>query len=88
MIKKFQKKLLRRGKDGKVIVDAAVLESLNINKDSKLKLETDGESVIITPIEKPKIKKRPKVSDNPKVQTAFEEITTRYSKALKKLSKS
>ncbi len=88
MTKKYQRKLIRRGKDGKVIVDAAVLEALNIDKNSILKLETDGESVIITPVEKPKIKKGPKISDNPKVQAAFENTITRYSKALKKLSKS
>lgn len=88
MLKKYKKELIRRGKDGKVIVDAAVLESLNISKNSELKLQTDGESVIISPVEKPKIKRQPKISDNPKAQSAFEQTVARYSKALKKLSKS
>ncbi len=45
------KKLVKYGNSNALIFDRAILELLNISEGSKVKLRTDGKSLIITPIE-------------------------------------
>lgn len=79
------KKLSKYGNSFAILIDKPILELLNISEGTQLKIKTDGESIIITPIQS-ELSKIRKVSENVEVQKAFEEITRTYAPALKKLS--
>jgi antitoxin component of MazEF toxin-antitoxin module len=79
------KKLIRHGNSTALILDKPLLKILNIAHDTPLKIQTDGRSIIVTPVhEDEKVIKS--ISDNDAVQKAFEEIMRTYAPALKKLS--
>jgi len=46
------KKLVKYGNSNALIIDKAILELLNIEEGSIIKIRTDGKSIIITPHEK------------------------------------
>jgi antitoxin MazE len=79
------KKLIKHGNSAALILDKSLLKVLDIAQDTPLKIQTDGESIIITPIRE-KIREIKKISDRQAVQKAFEEIVQAYAPALKKLS--
>lgn len=79
------KKLIKHENSNALIIDKSILDILNIGTKTILKIKTDGKSIIITPIDKGKLLK--KVSDDPKVQKAFEEVLEEYASALEKLAK-
>jgi len=83
------KKLIKHGNSTAVILDKSILKLLNIDPDTNVKIKTDGESIIITPLYDDKVKKvsKKKISKNKLVQQAFEETMTKYAPALEKLSK-
>lgn len=78
------KKLSQHGNSYALIIDKPILELLSINKDTLMKITTDGRAIIIEPVatEEKKI-----VSPNPKVQEAFEEVMEKYEEAFRKLSR-
>jgi antitoxin component of MazEF toxin-antitoxin module len=80
------KKLIKHGNSSALILDKSLLEVLNIASETPLKIQTDGTSIIITPVYEDKGKKRT-ISKDPEVQKAFEEIMSKYGPLLKKLSK-
>ena len=45
------KKLAKYGNSTTLVIDKAILELLNMNESSMVKLHTDGKSLIITPVE-------------------------------------
>lgn len=45
------KKLAKYGNSTTLVIDKAILELLNMNESSIVKLQTDGKSLIITPVE-------------------------------------
>lgn len=45
------KKLAKYGNSTTLVIDKAILELLNMNESSIVKLHTDGKSLIITPVE-------------------------------------
>ena len=49
--KKMLKKLSKYGNSTTLVIDKAILELLNINESSIVKLKTDGKSLIISPVE-------------------------------------
>lgn len=79
------KRLVKHGNSTALILDKSLLKVLNINQDTELKIQTDGQSIIITPVNAKK-RKAKKMSDNEAIQKAIEEIVTAYAPALKKLS--
>jgi antitoxin component of MazEF toxin-antitoxin module len=54
------KKLAKYGNSTTLVIDKSILELLNMNESSIVKLQTDGKSLIITPIES--IKQGEKIS--------------------------
>jgi antitoxin component of MazEF toxin-antitoxin module len=81
------KKTIQHGNSSAIVIDKPILKVLNIKPDTELKISTDGTSIIITPVDALPQHKMEKVSDNEKVQKAFERVMREYSAALKKLSK-
>lgn len=79
------KKLIKHGNSTALILDKSLLKILNINRDTPLKIKTDGKSIIITPVSEESSTTQ-KVSDREEVQKAFEEIIKKYAPALKKLA--
>ena len=45
------KKLAKYGNSTTLVIDKAILELLNMNESSVVKLHTDGKSLIITPVQ-------------------------------------
>jgi antitoxin MazE len=79
------KHLFKYGNSLALIIDKPILELLNIQEDTILKVTTDGTTIIITPVQAKKTSG--KVSNRKKVQESFEEIMDQYAPALKKLAK-
>ena len=78
------KKLTRHGNSTAVIIDKALLKVLNITPETELKISTNGESIIITPVREASLEK---ISENKIIQNAVEEVMKKYAPALKKLAK-
>lgn len=84
----MQKKLSRYGNSLALIIDKPILELLHINEDTMLQISTDGEKITIIPRKNPnEAPSKYKVSDDPKVQKAFEETMSEYAALFKKLAK-
>jgi len=76
------KKLTKHGNSLAVLLDKPILEMLNINEKTPLKIRTDGINIIIEPIHE-----LPESPDNSiKVKKLYEELAEKYDKLLKKLS--
>ena len=80
------KKLSKYGNTKALVIDKPILKLLNINENTRLEISTDGQSLIITPIQKGPKKSR-RVSPDKKMQKLFEETIKEYEPALKKLAK-
>jgi antitoxin MazE len=78
------KKLSQHGNSYAIIIDKPILDLLSIDKDTVMKITTDGKRIIIEPTES--VEKRT-VSENPKVQSAFEEVMEKYEDVFRKLSR-
>ena len=72
------KKLTRHGNSRALVIDKGVLELLHIDDDTPLNITTDGNILIVAPV------------NNIKGRRAFEqamkEVNARYGKALKRLA--
>jgi len=79
------KKLTRHGNSNAVIIDKALLEVLNITIETELKVSTNGESIILTPVRESFAAN--KISKNKVIEDAVEEVMKKYAPALKKLAK-
>ena len=79
------KYLFKYGNSLALIIDKPILELLNIQEDTILKVTTDGTTIIITPVQAKKTSGT--VSNRKKVQESFEEIMDQYAPTLKKLAK-
>ncbi len=78
------KKLSQHGNSYAIIIDKPILELLSIDKDTLMKIKTDGRNIIIEPID---VVEQHTISKNPKIQAAFEEVMEKYEEAFRKLSK-
>jgi antitoxin MazE len=72
------KTLTKHGNSWALVIDKPVLELLNIDPTTPLKLSTDGQTLIITPA--------PETAPKKKFREALSETNRRYGKALKRLS--
>jgi antitoxin MazE len=72
------KTLTKHGNSWALIIDRPVLELLNIDPETPLKIRTDGQTLIVAPAEETGRKK--------KFRAALEETNKRYGKALKRLA--
>ena len=72
------KTLTKHGNSWALIIDKPVMELLNIQPDTPLKIRTDGQTLIIAP-----------AAESPrrgKFRGALDETNRRYGKALKRLA--
>lgn len=72
------KTLTKHGNSWALVIDRPVMELLNIEPDTPLKLRTDGQTLIIAPADQTPRKK--------KLRQAIDETNRRYGKALKRLA--
>jgi len=72
------KTLTKHGNSWALVIDKPVLELLNIQPGTPLKIRTDGQTLIIAPADDSDRKK--------KFRGALAETNRRYGKALKKLA--
>jgi antitoxin component of MazEF toxin-antitoxin module len=80
----MEKKLSKYGNSLALIIDKPILELLNIQENTTLKISTDGQTITITPIQSQNHKI---VSKDKKIQDSFEKVIATYSPALEKLAK-
>jgi|SaaInlStandDraft_7_1057024.scaffolds.fasta_scaffold732662_1 antitoxin MazE len=80
------KKLSKYGNSKALVIDKPILELLDINENTQLKITIDGKSLVITPVRKVK-KGIKKTSDNKRLQKIVEKNVKKYASALKKLAK-
>jgi antitoxin component of MazEF toxin-antitoxin module len=73
------KKLTAIGNDLALIIDASMLELLDITKDTPLEIETDGEALIIHPAKK--------LSQMDRVVDAADEIMDAHEETFRKLAR-
>lgn len=78
---KMIKKLSKYGNSLAVLIDKPILELLSIDENTKIKIKTDGESIIIIPIRK----SGPK-NENA-IEEAYDDIVKKYSNVFRKLAK-
>ncbi len=71
------KTLTAHGNSTALIIDKPILELLNINNTTPLKLVTDGKSLIISPIREP--------NREEKFQAAIQKVNANHSDTLRKL---
>lgn len=79
------KKLSKHGNSLAILIDKPILDLLNINENTQVKIKTDGINIIIEPIKKQP--KSLKISDDTKMQSLYEELIEKYDAVLKKLAK-
>jgi antitoxin component of MazEF toxin-antitoxin module len=72
------KNLTRHGNSWALVIDKPVLELLNIDPQTPLKLRTDGQTLIVAPADAGERRT--------KLRSALETTNRRYGKALKKLA--
>ena len=73
------KHLTDHGNSSALIIDKAVMELLNITKDTPLEVATDGKNLIVSPVHSANREK--------KVKAALAKINQRHGKTLKALAK-
>lgn len=72
------KKLTKHGNSLALVIDKSLLQILNIEEDTELKIHTDGKQLIISPATEAERKQR--------VRTSMEKINRKHGEALKKLA--
>lgn len=77
------KKLSKTGTSYSVILDKALMQLLSITPDTLLEIKTDGKSLIMTPIEQPKIDE---TVQNPKFLNALAKSKRKFGTAYKRLA--
>lgn len=75
------KKLVRCNDKLALEIDSPILESLAIDEDTPLIVRQEGNFIVIQK------SKYEQISDNPRVQAMFEEVTEQYSEDFAKLGK-
>ena len=73
------KKLVQHGNSAALIIDKPILELLKIGFETPLEITTDGNRLIISPMDLEKSSKR--------IKESLKKINNKYSKTLKKLAK-
>ena len=74
------KKLTKHGNSLAVLLDKPILEMLNINEKTPLRIKTDGVNIIIEPIHELS------TMNEDKIKELYEELVEKYDVVLKKLS--
>ena len=80
------KKLARYGNSLALIIDKPILVLLNIKETTPLKIRTDGQHIILEPVHEHQTYASSSVSNDEKLQKAYEELSEQYALALKRLA--
>ncbi len=72
------KRLTKHGNSLALVIDRGVLDLLEINADTPLKITTEGKCLIVTPVRDPQRQNR--------FRKALEAVNRRYGRALKRLA--
>ena len=79
------KKLSKHGNSFAILIDKPILDLLNLNEETLLRISTDGNTITIEPVREasptPGI-----ISSDKKRQEAYEQLVKQYAVALKKLA--
>ena len=78
----MRKKLTKFGNSLALIIDKPILALLGISEGTEFEIRTDGTSLTLEPVAV-----AGKVSEDEKLQKAYEKIIKKYGPALKKLAK-
>ena len=80
------KKLSKHGNSFAILIDKPILDLLNLNEETLLRISTDGNTITIEPVREaaptPGI-----ISSDDQTQAAYEKLVKQYAVALKKLAK-
>ena len=79
------KKLSKYGNSLAILIDKPLLEILNINEHTRLKIKTDGERIIIEPVQEAS---QLPISEDEKLDQLYKKLVKKYGPALKKLADS
>jgi len=77
------KKLSKFGNSKALIIDKAILRLLNIDEETELEIQIKGKSIVISPVKKGR---KRKVSNNQKLQKAYEDVIDKYYDDFKKMA--
>ena len=73
------KKLVKHGNSAALVIEKPILNLLGATPDSSFEVATDGQSLILTPVQDEEREKR--------LQASFDAIANRYRKTFEELAK-
>jgi len=80
------KKLAKHGNSLAILIDKPILELLHINEDTQINVRTDGMNIILEPITGRSQVPTLTISEDKKLQNAYEKLKKQYDSTLKKLA--
>ena len=72
------KRLTKHGNSLALVLDRGILDLIEIDKDTPLRITTDGKCLIVSPA--------PNAARRKKFRAALEKVNKRYGRALKRLA--
>ncbi len=73
------KRMVQHGNSSALIIDKPIMELLNIDPETPLEISTDGQNIIISPVNDPKRMDR--------LEKALDKINKKHESTLRKLAK-
>ncbi len=77
----MKKKLTKHGNSAAIVIEKPILELLQIDFETELEIQTDGQNLVISPIKKDQKQKKAKLVK------ALEKVKQNHGQTLKKLAK-
>ncbi len=77
----MKKKLTKHGNSAAIVIEKPILELLQIDFDTELEIQTDGQNLVISPIKKDQKQKKTELVK------ALEKVKQNHGQTLKKLAK-
>lgn len=78
------KKLSKHGNSLALLIDKPILELLDVNENTQFRIKIDNGNIILEPVRQEEVFI---ISEDKKLQKAYEEIIEKYDAVLKKLAK-
>lgn len=78
------KKLSKHGNSLALLIDKPILELLDVNENTQFRIRIDKGNIILEPVRQEEVFI---ISEDKKLQKAYEEIIEKYDAVLKKLAK-
>ncbi len=77
----MKKKLTKHGNSAAIVIEKPILELLQIDFDTELEIQTDGQNLVISPVKKGQKKRQAKLSQ------ALQSVKKNHEDTFKKLAK-